>query len=49
MTKVTLIKDNIQLGLTCRFRGSVYYHQGRKHGSIQADMVQGKELIYILI
>ena len=39
MTKATLIKDNIQLGLAYRFRGSVHYHHSRKHSSIQADMV----------
>jgi hypothetical protein len=26
------------LGLAYRFRGSVHYHHGRKHGSIQAGM-----------
>jgi hypothetical protein len=41
MTKASLIKDNTYLGLAYRFRDSVYYHQGgRKHGSIQASMVQ---------
>jgi len=30
------------LGLPYRFRGSVHYHQGRKHGSIQAGMVQAE-------
>jgi hypothetical protein len=40
MTKASLIKDNIQLRLAYSFRGSIHYHQGRKHGSIQADMVQ---------
>jgi hypothetical protein len=29
MTKASLIKDNIQLGMTYRFRGSVHYHQSR--------------------
>lgn len=29
MTKVTPITDNIYLGLVYRFRGSVYYHEGR--------------------
>ena len=43
MTKATLIKDNIYLGLAYRFRGSVHYHQWWEHGSIQAGMVQ-KEL-----
>jgi hypothetical protein len=32
MTKATLIKANISLGLAHRFRGSVHYHHGRKHG-----------------
>ena len=36
MTKATIIKDSY-LWLAYRFRGSVYYHQGRKHGSIQAE------------
>ena len=31
-TKATLINENIQLGLTYSFRGSVHYHHGRKHG-----------------
>jgi hypothetical protein len=26
------------------FRGSVYYHHGRKHDNMQADMVLEKEL-----
>jgi hypothetical protein len=38
MTKPTLIKDNIYLGLPYSFRGSVHYHHGRKHGSVQAGM-----------
>jgi hypothetical protein len=41
MTKATLIKDNISLGLAYRFRGSVHYHQGRSMAaSRQAGMVQ---------
>jgi hypothetical protein len=44
MTKATLLKDNIYLKLSHRFRGSVCYHQGRKHGSIQAGTVLEKEL-----
>jgi hypothetical protein len=31
------------LGLAYSFRGLVYYHHGRKYGSIQADMVLEKE------
>jgi hypothetical protein len=42
MTKTTLIKNNISSGLAYRFRGSVHYHQGRKHGSMQAGMVQAE-------
>ena len=38
MTTATLIKD-ILLGLAYRFRGSVQYHHGGTHGSVQADMV----------
>jgi hypothetical protein len=30
--------------LAYSFRGIVYYHHGRKHGSMQADMVLEKEL-----
>jgi hypothetical protein len=30
MTKATLIKDNIELGLAYRFRGSVQYCAGRQ-------------------
>jgi hypothetical protein len=37
MTKATLTK-NISLGLAYRIGGSVHYHQGRKHGSVQADI-----------
>jgi hypothetical protein len=44
MTKATLMKDNISLRLAYRFRGSVHYHHGRKHGGMQADMVLEKEL-----
>jgi len=33
-------KENIKLGVAYNFRGSVNYHQGGKHGSIQAVMVQ---------
>ena len=32
------------MGLSYSFRGSVHYHHGRKHGSVQADMVLEKEL-----
>jgi hypothetical protein len=32
------------LGLAYNFRGTVHYHHGRKHGSLQADMVQEKEI-----
>jgi hypothetical protein len=44
MTIATLIKESISLGLTYSFKGSVLYHHGGKHGSMQADMVLEKEL-----
>jgi len=39
MTLATLIKET-SYGL----RGSVHYHHGGKHGSVQADVVLEKEL-----
>jgi hypothetical protein len=39
-TEATLIS----LGLAYSFRDSVHYHHGKKHNSIQADMVLEKEL-----
>jgi hypothetical protein len=39
MTKATLIKENILLGLACSFSDLVHYHHGGKTGSMQADMV----------
>jgi hypothetical protein len=44
MTKATLIKKSISLGLVYSFRGSVHYHHGGKDGSMQADMVLEEEL-----
>ena len=43
MTMATLIKENISLGMAYSYRDSVHCN-GRKHGSIQADMVLEKEL-----
>jgi hypothetical protein len=44
MTTATPVKENIDLGLAYGFRGSVHQHpHGRKHGSMQADMVLEKE------
>jgi hypothetical protein len=43
MTKASLIKENIYLGLAYRFRGSVHYHQGgsmagfRRHTAGKAE------------
>jgi hypothetical protein len=37
-------KENIYLGLAYSFRGLVHYHHGRKHGTVQADMVLEKQL-----
>ena len=42
MTKATLIKVNIELGLEYSFRELVHYHRGRKHGSVQAEMEMEK-------
>jgi hypothetical protein len=39
MTKATLIKEHIYLWLAYSFRGSVQYHHGGNHGSMQADIV----------
>ena len=44
MNMATLVKDNVSLGLAYSFRGSVHYHRGGKHGSIQTDTVLEKEL-----
>jgi hypothetical protein len=52
VTKATLIKDSISLGIVYSFRGSVHYHHSGKHGSSQLDMVLEKpqqEEFYILI
>jgi hypothetical protein len=35
------------LGLAYDFRGLVHYHHGRKHGSVQANMVLEKELRFL--
>jgi hypothetical protein len=43
MTMVTFIKENISLRVAYSFRGLVHYHHGRKHVSVQADMVLEKE------
>jgi hypothetical protein len=42
MTKANSYKEQCLIG-ACRFRGSVHYHHGRKHGSVQADTVLEKE------
>lgn len=47
MTKSTLPKDNILLGLACSFRDLVYYHHCGKHDSIQTDMELEKELWFL--
>jgi hypothetical protein len=44
MTKATLIKENISLGLAYSFRCSVHYYHSRMHDSMQADMVMEKLL-----
>jgi hypothetical protein len=51
MTKATLIKDNVSLRLAYRFRSSVHYHKGRKHGSIQVGMTlkKGLRVVYLVL
>ena len=44
MTMATLIKENMSLELEYGFRGVVHYWHGRRHGSMQADMVLEEEL-----
>jgi hypothetical protein len=39
MIKETFIQENILLGWTYSFSGSVPYHHGGKHGSVQTDNV----------
>jgi len=39
VTKATLIKENISLGLLYSLRGLGHYCHGRKHGGRQADVV----------
>ena len=45
MTKATLIKENISLGLAYSFRGSVHYDLCRMHGRIQANVVLEKQRV----
>ena len=44
MTRPTLIRKLIYLGLAYSFRGLVHYHHGGEHGSMQADRVLEKSL-----
>jgi hypothetical protein len=44
VTKATFINYNVLMGLDYRFRNSMHYHHGRKHGNIQAGLVLEKEL-----
>ena len=37
-------KGNYFIGAVLQLRGLVHYQPGRKHGSVQADMVLEKEL-----
>jgi len=47
MTKVTLIKENISLGLAYSFRYLVHY-LGGKHGSVQAEADRVLEELRVL-
>ena len=44
VTKATVLKVNIYLGLAYSFKYLVYYHYSRKHGSMKAAMMLKKEL-----
>jgi hypothetical protein len=44
MTEASLKSVDISLGLAYSFGGSVHYHRGRRHGSLQAGMVISREL-----
>jgi hypothetical protein len=49
MTKATLRKENILLGLDYSFSGLVCYYYGGRHDCVQADMVLVKELRVLLL
>ena len=44
MTKATLIKESIELGLVYSVRGLVHYQHGGKLGCMQTDMILDKDL-----
>jgi hypothetical protein len=44
MTKATLTKANISLGLAYSSRALVHYHHSGKHGDMQADVVLEMDL-----
>lgn len=44
MTIATLINENILLGLAYSLKGLVYFHYGRKDGSMLVGMVLEKEV-----
>jgi hypothetical protein len=46
MTKATLMRTTFNWDW---LKGSVHYHHGRKHGSMQADTVLEKELRVLLL
>jgi hypothetical protein len=46
MTKATLIRTTFNWGW---LTGSIHYHQGGEHGSIQAGMVQEELRVYVFI
>ena len=49
MTTATLIKEIIELGLAhCFRRKQVRYQHGRKHGSVQTDMVLELSLLHLI-
>lgn len=46
MTKTSLTKLNIELGLVYSFRALTYYHHGSKHDSVQAGIMIEVNVLY---
>jgi len=45
MSKTTLIKGNIELGLAYKFRDSIHYHQGRNMAASRQSAEERAELV----
>jgi hypothetical protein len=49
MTKVSLVRNNIFLGLAYRFRGSVLYHRGGSMAASRQACHRQSEEFYVFI